>query len=130
MRNFANNPNYVFVFEDKNNGVGIRTSHELKKQMSIAFSIVLSESRFKFHSTLQTITDKMTPQLMKEELVKQMKDFSIKLQRPANNKFAPPIELYTGKSGYGYDDLMMTVLINHIMYLRFMTNSHVYGKYY
>lgn len=121
---------YVFMYEDGENGVGVRTTADLKAKMALTFSTVLNNKCFKFHKDFKTITHNMTPNLMKEEIVKQSKNYCIKLQRVPNNKFAPPTMIYTGKDGYGYDDVIITIQMNKVIQMRFMTNTLVYGKYH
>jgi hypothetical protein len=117
------------MYED-NGSVGVRSTAELKKQMALAFSFILSNKRFKFHKYFQTMTNKMTPSLMKQEVIKQMKDYCIKVKRNPNDNFAPPTEIYTGKSGYGCDDIIITIQMNYIMYLKFISDKQNYQKYY
>jgi hypothetical protein len=115
----------MFIYED-NGFVGIRTTDELKQKMAIVFDTLLSFSKFKFHYKFTTITKNKTPLMMKEEVVKQAKDYSIRIER-SNNKFIKPTEIYTGKSGYGYDDIIMAEQISYIVIIYF-NNSAKYQK--
>lgn len=115
---------------DGSDGYGVRMNKTLKKAMAIAFSIVLTRENFKWWKDFTTNTTKMTPNDMKEEIMKQMKDYCVILKKPTRDPFAPPTEIYSGKSGYGYDDLMIAIQLANIMQKRFVTCKEKYSRYW
>lgn len=132
---FIREDDYIFMFEDISKktgyvGPGVRTDNELKEQMTLLFEQDLVYDRFKFHKDFFTVTDKSTKRQMQEEILNQMRDFSkIEIKRK-KSKYAKPTVIYSGKSGYGKDDIMMSLLIGRQLSKLFLTNKEKYGHYW
>jgi hypothetical protein len=118
------------VMEGGINGYGVRMNKNLKKAMAIGFDYILTSERLKWHKDFFTTSEKTTAAQMKEEIIKQMSDYSVIIQRPTTNKFAAPTEIYSGKSGYGYDDIMIAVQLCPILRNRFVSCAEKYKAYW
>lgn len=105
-------------------GFGVPMAKELKKHMAISFRQLLDNDMFKFHVDFFTTTENKTAADMKEEIIKQLKEYCIIIQQPSGrDKFQPPTERYSGKSGYGYDDLAITLQLGLMMKFQFFKSE-------
>lgn len=108
----------VCVMHEDDNRAGIRTNNDLKKGMAIAFQGVVSKKRLRFHEKFVCLTEKYSPDEMREDMLNQLMNYSrIIIQSKQPHK--PPTEFYGGKRGYGYDDHAVAMQLNLIMKRRF-----------
>lgn len=126
--------NYCIMREDVMscgvNGYGMRMNKDLKKAMAVAFKHILELDQLKWHEGFFTTMEKSNDKLMKDEVIRQLTDYSVILKRPTHDKFAAPTEIYSGKSGYGYDDIAIAIQMLPIMKNRFMTCPERYKIYW
>jgi hypothetical protein len=110
-------------------GPGIRMNNDLKKMMAMMFTGVLEGERFKWHFDFTTTSEKHEIYELKEKIMAQMSDYKVFFLK-TNNKFAAPTEIYSGKGGYGTDDVIIAIQINYVSYRRFFDCPEKYQKYW
>jgi hypothetical protein len=123
---------YMIMYEDEIKGVawpGVRTNNTLKKMMALMLNGVLEGERFKWHKDFMTTSEKCTAEEMKERVMSQMRDYKVFI-KASNNKHAEPTEIYSGKAGWGTDDIIISVQFNYIMMNRFFDCPEKYQKYW
>ncbi len=121
-------PNVCIMMEDDNRA-GVRVNHALKKQMAQALGGRLRRREVCFRKDFVCIGESYPPEEMKEEIVKQLLNYSCNTRRSKNNKHAPLVETYGGKGGYGFDDHVIALMINVIMQIHFFKPNNKYAHW-
>lgn len=99
---------YIALWEGPQNTPGLLTTNSSKEIMCRALQDVLTNNRLVFSSQFMCTT--MPPKAAMQALVTEMKTFMIVVAAP-NTPFGKPRRTYTGKSGGGQNDDMVSVLI-------------------
>lgn len=124
----ANIPDVCSMIEDDNRA-GVKINNNSKKLMTLAFNTKLLERSVYFHKDFKCIGEDNTPEDMKQEIIIQLRNFS-RILTPSRDIHKPPKETYGGKSGHGYDDHVIAVVLNHVMKNRFFNTPETYGNFY
>lgn len=107
----------VVMYEDDNRA-GVRTNNELKKLMAYEFKYKLHKKNIKIHEDFFTLSENYTVEKMKGEIYDQAYNYS-RILLPSKSPHIPPKEIFGGKTGFGYDDLMIALQLNPLMEKRF-----------
>lgn len=126
--------NVCIINEDTDNKAGIRLDNTLKRTMAMQFNIALLGDMVYFHHKLVTLNTKAASpseavDRIIENAIHQMLSYN-KIIRPAKDIFAKPKEIYTGKSGGGKDDLIISLQINYWAWMCFMNHTEKYSEYH
>ena len=118
------------MIEDANRG-GVKTNRPLKHSMVLNMNMRLARRRVYRMSQFVSVGDSgVTPDAICDRLMDQLKDFMRKVKPPRDLDHGMPTVSYSGKGGYGKDDLCMSLLILDIMRNRFWSDREKYGDFY
>lgn len=116
----------ICVMQEDDNRAGIKTNNDLKKAMAISFQKVLAKRRIKFHKKMVCLTQVMglpvTPDDMMEDIRNQLLDFK-RIIKPSKDPYKPSTEIYSGKRGCHYDDLVVALTLNKLMQARWKKST-------
>lgn len=112
----------IFVMNEDDNRAGVRMNNDLKRYMAILLNEKLRSHSLKLYDKFVTLGEKNTPQLMIKDLFNQLQNYS-RIIKPSKDPHKPPVELYRGKDGYGYDDHVIALQLIAIMVNRFRTSA-------
>jgi hypothetical protein len=127
--------NSLVVMKEDHNRVGVRMDANIKKVISISLKEKLSKSHIKLYKDLVSLSETQvlpngeTPRMIKGQLVDQLLNFC-RIIRPSRDPLKAPTELYSGKSGYGYDDMVIATMLNLFMKRVFWEKQREYKDYY
>ncbi len=117
-------PRICYMREDQGR-IGIKTTEYSKEEMARGIKHKLQDNAICFHRNFFCMAEDMTPEKLKEEFGKQLKNFKRK-----TIKIGKQIKVrYNGKGGYGFDDLVIALGLNNYMRSRFFNQPAVYQEY-
>jgi hypothetical protein len=122
--------NTCFMMEDGDSTTplaGIRMTNKLKQDMITSLDLRLAEGDIYFYDQFVCITE--TADDIKERLIEQLEAYCI-ITTPSRLPHGQPTVTYSGKEGYGWDDLAIAVQINPVAHRRFHTNTLKYRKWH
>jgi hypothetical protein len=119
----------VCIMREDDNRAGVRTNESFKKTMAIAFKEKLTKRKVFFNDNMVTLSPKVTPDDLKKELMNELTNYT-RIIKESRDVYVPPKELYSGKNGYGFDDMVIALTMNLVMKRRFYANSKDYGKFH
>lgn len=106
----------VFVLKEDKNRVGVRTTDVLKKEMVVSFNRLLIENRVRFHPrmicTSITEQENLTPDKMRDMLIKQLGQYTRELRINKKDPSKPPTEVFSGKMA-GPDDHCIALQLSY-----------------
>ena len=102
--------------------IGIKTTEYSKEEMARGIKHKLQDNAICFHRNFFCVAEDMTPEKMKEEFGKQLKNFKRKTIKTRGKIRVK----YDGKGGYGFDDLVIALGLNNYMRNRFFNQPAVY----
>lgn len=119
--------NNVVVMKEDSNRAGIKTTNSLKELMVLMLRERLGRNGIAFHKDFISIGD---PKLdTKKELLKQLFNFC-EITKPSKDPYKRPTVVYSGKGGYGLDDMVMSLMLNLLMKSIFFSKKETYGNFY
>jgi len=118
--------NLCFIKEDEGR-VGFKTTAENKDYMSLSFKDKIEKGSVQFHEKFLSISEFDNAKKMKDELVDQLYNYCKKVE-PSRDPNKPPKISWGGKSGYGFDDNVMALMMILTMKREFFT-SRKYNMY-
>jgi len=118
--------NILFLHEDKDRHLGIRTTNALKEYMVKDLTYLLETQRVKFVSRNFTCLT-LQPSIIKEQIVEELINFSVRIIE--NQRTETVVKKYSGKEGGKKDDTVMSLLLNGQTKKMFYINEK-YKKYY
>ena len=127
--------NSLIVMKEDHNSVGVRMNFNLKKAISISLKEKLSKKHIKLYKDIVSLSESQvlpngaTPRKIKDQLVDQLLNYC-RIIRPSRDPLKPPIELYSGKSGHGFDDMVIATMLNLVMKRIFWEKRSVYERFY
>ena len=101
--------------------------------MAEEFSTYLNARRVRFHHKFFTMNDpaKWDEAKMRERIVTEMKNYARHIIRPRNDQTMRECrEKFSGKHGFGRDDLAIALQLNVLMKSIFFSNIETYQRYY
>ena len=105
------------VMKEDENRAGVKINNQFKKLMKMGLETKLNEKSVYFYNKFSTIGE-LSADEMKEEMIQQLLNYS-RILKPSNDIHRPPTEIYSGKSGHGYDDHVIALQLNYVMKNRF-----------
>ncbi len=124
-------PNCCMMFEDKDGGVGVRMSENMKSMLAMSMDFRLNECKIAFHERFFSCASKKlykTAGAIRDALIFELLNFT-RVLIPSKDPFGKPKELLSGKMGYGKDDLAIALMWNCAMATRFFNNKDAYGPW-
>jgi hypothetical protein len=99
---------------NENSKEGIRTSNESKRLMAELTNTYLKSNGIRYYEHFFTLSEKYNknPLLMKKEILNQMQNYEKKIKWPKTDIDKPPVVVYSGKQGYGFDDMAIALQLN------------------
>lgn len=113
----------ILIFEDMNRA-GIRTNAPLKQVMAMGHSEAVRDGKVRFHKDFFTCDENMPIGDLKEEIRKQLKNYS-RIVVPSRDPYAEPRIKWSGKAN-GLDDITISLQLNYVSKKIFM-NSPKYA---
>ncbi len=114
---------------EDDNRAGVRVNNPFKKILAMNLGDKLRDNLVYFHKNFLCIGDDYTNEDMKGEIIDQLLNFS-RIIKPSKDIHRPPTEIYSGKSGHGFDDHVIALMLNLVMMGRFFTRREAYSKWY
>jgi hypothetical protein len=108
---------------------GFKTNNKNKKEMALALKVKMMEKGVYIYQYFICTDERFNPGKMLEELKAELENYS-RIFKPSNVKYKAPTEIYSGKQGYGFDDLVIALQINLIMKNRFYEKKVEYSKWW
>jgi hypothetical protein len=118
------------VMREDRNRVGTRTSKELKQAMAEALNQKIVRRNIFILDGFVCICDGLSTEDMLDKLMDQMKNYSRIVKPPRDQHHGNPVVSYTGKTGYGHDDMVIAIQLLNVMQIAFWTKPENYGEYY
>jgi hypothetical protein len=115
------------VMKEDDNRAGVKINGPFKKLMAWALNAKLGEKSMYVYEKFLVIAEESNRDKMISEVESQLLNYS-RIIKPSNVAHKAPTEIYNGKSGYGYDDLVIALQLNLIMKNRFYTSTD-YAKW-
>ena len=129
---------HICMMEEDKDRTGIKINHTLKAEFGQALRHALDYGSIRFHRDFICVADsspedfgseKMTPESMMEEIIKQLLNYSLKVV-PSKDSNKPPTEFWGGKQGYGFDDHVIAIQLSRAMRQRFWSRPEKYSVWY
>ncbi len=118
------------VMREDNNRVGTRTSKELKHTMAILLNTKIVRRNIFVLDGFVSIVDGSSTEDMLDKLLDQMKNYSRIVKPPRDKHHGSALVSYTGKSGHGHDDLVISIQLLNVMQPIFWTKKEDYLQYH
>ncbi len=119
----------VCVMYEDDNRAGVRINKAFKKNMALALNYKLQDGDVAFYDKFVCTSEEYTVDTMKTDIINQLKNYS-RILKPSNDIHKEPQEIYGGKEGYGFDDHVIALQINLIMFRRFFEKHAEYERWY
>ena len=119
----------ICVMVEDDNRAGVKINKEFKKLMAMGLNYKFLEKSVYFYKDFLCIGENNCAEDMKKEIIEQLLNYS-RILKQSNDIHKPPVEIYGGKQGHGFDDHAIAIMINLVMKNRFFTNSEKYSKWY
>lgn len=120
----------ICVMREDHNRVGVRTNKELKHAMAMALNQKIIRRNIHILDDFVCVGDGNSTEDMTDKLVEQLSSYSRIVKPPRDKHHGNPIVSYSGKQGYGHDDLAISVQLQNVMVLPFWSKREVYGEYW
>lgn len=121
--------NVIVMCEDTQNRAGLRTTHDTKRTMTVQLNEALRNNNIHFYKHMVSINGKRDAAAMKREIINQIANFK-RVVEPPTKPHQEPKERYTGKSGGGRDDLVMSLMQGIYAKTLFYSRPEKYEKYF
>lgn len=121
--------NVIIMHEDTQDRAGLRTTHDSKRTMVVQLNEAIRNSNIHFFKRMVSINGKRDAAAMKRELINQIANFK-RVVEPPTKPHQEPKERYTGKSGGGRDDLVMSLMQSLYAKALFYSRPEKYQKYF
>lgn len=105
---------------------GIKNDADTKRALANALGLMIHSDRVQFYCNFFTTSYGFTNKTMKDEIYKQLANFCC-IIRPSENIYKPPTIYFSGKEGYGYDDLVIALQLNIGLSRFFLTSPKYRG---
>jgi len=116
----------ICIMREDENRAGVKINNSFKKLMKMAIEVKLNEKTIFLYNNFISIGE-LSPDEMKEELIVQLLNYT-RMIKPSKDPHKAPTEIFGGKSGHGFDDLVIALQINYVMRNRF-NDSDKYIKW-
>jgi hypothetical protein len=120
----------ICVMREDDNRAGIKTNRALKEVMAMAFNLKLMHGNAFLLDRFVCVGEGRTPEDMRDEVVMQLRNFSKIVKPPRDPRAGQPTVHYSGKAGYGFDDLTMALLLLNVLQPKFWTSEDMYGAWH
>jgi hypothetical protein len=119
------------VMVEDDNRAGVKVNRSMKHLMVIRMNKRLINGRVAHLAPFVSVGDsEHTPEEMRDRLLGQLKDFKRKVKPPRDPHHGQAVVSYSGKDGYGFDDLCMAFLLLDVMKDHFYRDAVKYGDFY
>jgi hypothetical protein len=119
------------VMREDDNRAGVKVNNNMKHLMVLNMNMRLTLGRvFRLDPFVSIGDSGRSPEEMCEHLLTQLKDFKRKVKPPRDPHHGKALVSYSGKDGYGFDDLCMAFLLLDVMKNHFYSNTVKYGDFY
>lgn len=118
------------VMREDHNRVGTRTTKELKHAMAQALDQKIVRRNVFILDGFVSIGDGYSTEEVLDKLMDQLKNYSKIVKPPRDPHHGNPIVSYTGKTGYGHDDLVIAIQLMNVMQTAFWTKPEEYEPFY
>lgn len=120
---------FCVMREDKNR-IGSRTSKELKHVMAQALNQKIVRRNIFILDGFVAIGDGYSTEDMVDKLMEELKNYSRITKPPRDIHHGNPIVSYTGKAGFGHDDLVIAIQLMNVMQVTFFAKPEEYEAFY
>lgn len=121
----------ICVMKEDANRAGIKTNRELKEVMALAFNRRLIKRRVHLLDKFVCIGDNTTPWETRDKLVMEFRNYSRIVRPPRDGRSgAQPAVFYSGKNGYGFDDMCIALQLLNVMHKTFFDKTDMYGDWH
>lgn len=112
----------VCIMREDDNRAGVRMDNSLKKAMATAFKYKLNKGKVRFLYDFVSLGEKKVYDDVRNEIVEELVYYT-RIVKPSKDPFEQPKEIFSGKKGYGTDDLAIAIMLNLIMERRFYASD-------
>ncbi len=119
----------IVLMKEDDNRIGVRTNADLKKGMKLALEEMFKARRVRIHSRFMVVHEGSNREEILQQLRDELDNYSA-IYTPSKNLYEGPKVRFSGKLGFGYDDLVICLQLNLIMKRRFFQASDRYGKWH
>ncbi len=120
----------VCVMREDANRAGVKTNRDLKVTMAMALNMKVVRRNAFVLDKFVSIGEGRTPEQILDELLAQLKQYSRIVKPPRDPRAGQPVVSYSGKSGYGHDDLAIAVQLLNVLQPKFWTDTATYGSWH
>ncbi len=120
----------VCVMREDANRAGVKTNRELKITMATAFNMKVVRRNAFVLDHFVCIGEGRTPDQILDEFLMQLKHYSRIVKPPRDPRAGQPTVSYSGKSGYGHDDLAIAVQLLNVLTPVFWTDKAAYASWH
>lgn len=119
--------NIISMLEDDDRP-GIKNDNDTKRQMAKGLALMIHADQVVYYTSFFTTSPGFSNQTLKEEIYFQLANFCVIVRPSENNIYKPPVVIYSGKNGHGFDDLVIALQLN-VCLSRFFFCSKTYRQY-
>ena len=119
----------VCIMREDENRAGVRVNKEYKKIMAMSLNYKLLDQSIYFHRDFACIGEDNTIDKMQSEIIDQLRNYS-RILVPSKDVHKAPDERYGGKTGHGFDDHAIALMLNLLMSRRFFSRTEAYSAWY
>lgn len=119
----------ICVMNEDDNRAGVKINNDIKRLMVKTLEAKINKKKLRFHANFVVTHSGSSVPDIKRELISQLENYS-RIIIPSPNLYEPPKEKYSGKMGYGFDDMAIALQLNCLMKRTFFTKPEVYKSYY